>query len=402
MLAQPLKKNRKAQTATSAGVLVGLIGLLIIIYILFLPPETRQELLTENATNSSSQDSSANKVLLDEKPGRLDASSMYDKYSDGHSVNDLVVKVTRNAAVIKTINPFYIKNNIFGAISKQVTFEVKNLEAVDNLMLSFAASSHSGRLIIKLNGEEIFNSEITSYNPNPIQLPKDNLVEGTNTLEFSVSSPGLAIWRENNYNLLDIKITGYITDLSYQKATASFEISDFEIAYAEKYNLKFYADCASSNRGKLTITINQNEVAAFVPECGSPYSIEASPEYFKQGQNRITFSTDSGLYSIEQIRIVPQFKEISYPIYYFDISQSDYSKIKSGTLGVRMYMRFPDNSEKVFNIRLNNILKRVSTKNVEYSINFSSSEILEGNNAIKIEPINTIYISELKVEYYRP
>jgi len=400
MLAKSKGISRKAQTATSAGVLVGLIALLIIMYILFLPPEVRQDLLTENETSSSAGGTSQElKTLLDEKPGRLEPSSVYEKYADGHTVGDLTVKVSRNAAVIKTINPFYIKNNIFGTISKQTTFEIKNLETVDNIMLSFAVSSHQGRLIVKLNGKEIFNSEVKSYNPSPIQISKDELVEGTNTLEFSVSGPGIAFWRENYYEVSDIKITGYITDLAYQKSSSSFQISEFEIENAEKYYIRFYADCASSNRGQLTVYINGQELTTILPDCGSQQSIEVSTNYFSAGQNKITFSTDAGLYSVQQIRVIPQFKEIKYPIYYFNLESSQYEKVKKGNAKVRLSLNFPDDSEKTFNLRINNILKRVNTRNTKYELNISS-DVVEGNNAIKLEPVSTVDISELKVEYY--
>jgi len=396
------RKSKAGQGGPNTGVLIGLIGLLIIIYILFLPAETRQELLTENTTNTTTGTEKTYALLLDEQPEKLEPSSIYDKYSDGHSISDVFIKVTRNAAVLKNINPFYVKNNIFGSSSKSVTFDIPNVDTTDNALLSFATSSHSGRLIIKLNGQEIYNSEVSSYNPNPIELPKELLANNTNTLEFSVSSPGIAFWRENSYDLLDIKITGYVTDLSMQSSKSSFDIASFERNNVEKYMLSFYVDCASTTTGKMSVEINDRNVAEFVPDCGSPLAFDLAPSYFVSGENDIAFSADAGRYSIQQIKIVPSFKDIQYPTYYFNIKNEEFIKIINETLKARMKIRFADSSHKEFNFRINNIIKRVDISNFEYTYEFPKEDLLQGNNALKIEPINTLEISELKVEYFNP
>jgi len=81
------------------------------------------------------------------------------------------------------------------------------------------------------------------------------------------------------------------------------------------------------------------------------------------------------------------------------LESSQYEKVKKGNAKVRLSLNFPDDSEKTFNLRINNILKRVNTRNTKYELNISS-DVVEGNNAIKLEPVSTVDISELKVEYY--
>ena len=395
------RKVKSAQGGPNTGVLVGLIGLLIIIYILFLPPEVRQELLTENTTNSSTSTEDEYDALLIEHPGKLEPSSIYDKYSDGHSVPDVLLKVTRNAAVLKSVNPFYVYRSIFGSTSKTVMFDLANVDRTDNVLLSFAASKRTGRLIIKLNGEEIYNSQVESYNPEPIDLPKE-LLANKNALEFSVSSPGIAFWQKNSYNLLDIKITGYVTDVSMQSSKSTFDISTFERSNVEKEKLSFYVECASVTKGRVKVDINDKNVADFVPECSSNFRFDIAPSYFVSGENSLVFTADAGRYSIQQIKIIPSFKEMQYPTYYFDINKTEFNKITAGTLKTRMVLRFADTSRKEFNVRINNIIKRIDTKDFEYTYEFPNGDILQGNNALKIEPVDTLEISELRVEYFKP
>jgi hypothetical protein len=396
-----LRKSKSAQGGPNTGVLVGLIGLLIIIYILFLPPEVRQELLTENTTDSNTSSEEHYDPLLTEHPGKLEPSSIYSQYSDGHQIPDAYLKVTRNAAVLKSINPFYVSTSIFGSTSKTVIFDLANADKTDNVFLSFAASKRTGRLVITLNGEEIFNSAVDSYNPEPVELPKE-LLANKNTIEFSASGPGIAFWQKNSYNLLDIKITGYVTDISMQSSKSAFDISDFERANAEKERLSFYVECASETKGRIKVDINEKNVADFVPECSSNMRFDLAPSYFVSGENSIVFTADSGRYSVQLIKIIPSFREMQYPTYYFDIKSEEFDKLGAGTLKARMVIRFADTSRKEFNFRVNNIVKRIDTKDFEYTYEFPKADLLEGNNALKIEPVNTLEISELRVEYFKP
>ena len=77
--------------------------------------------------------------------------------------------------------------------------------------------------MIKLNENEIFNKEIGSINIDPIKLG-EYLKEGTNTLEFSVSSPGIAFWATNEYSLESITITGDLVRRDAQESILKFFI----------------------------------------------------------------------------------------------------------------------------------------------------------------------------------
>ncbi|MCX6710320.1 MAG: hypothetical protein NTV63_05225 [Candidatus Woesearchaeota archaeon] len=393
--------GKKAQGGVQTSVLIGIVALMIIAYLLFLPPEVREEMLFGNDSEGSSSDADAKVVFLNEKPGKLEPSSIFDRYEDGHSFSDVYLKVSSEATILKKINPFYIRSSVFSSVEKSVIFELKSAERTEGVLLSFSAREHSGRLAIMLNGEEIFNGEITTLNPEPIELPSMSLAE-KNILEFSVSKPGAAFWRSNSYSLEDIKITGYVTDTVLQSSKNVFELVDFERNNIENEMLSMYIECLSTEAGRISVSLNGNEIADFAPSCSDVKRIEVSPSKLAIGENSIVFSTDVGRYMLQQIRMVPEFKEIMHPVYYFSVNEKDFNRIKNGTVGARLSIRFADDSEKSFDFKINNVLKHVETSDVEYKHDISKDDIVLGNNAFKLEPLDTIDVAQIRIETFLP
>ncbi len=223
--------NKKAQ-GTSAASATGFIALvvgLIILYIIFLPPEERAELLGENETIEEDDEEGVSvedeeNILLLEYPGRLD----YLKEKEyEHDISPFYLSKTTNAQELDTINPFVIRHGLFDEVKKEVPFRISDLKNTENILLSFTAKKYSGLLTIKLNNINIFESEITTSNPKPIKLKKDYL-EGDNILEFSVSGTGARFWSTNVYSLDDIKIVGDVADISKQESKNIFFISENE------------------------------------------------------------------------------------------------------------------------------------------------------------------------------
>ena len=121
-------------------------------------------------------------------------------------------------------------------------------------------------MIISLNGEEIYDNIVSVGAVQPITLPK-NLLQDQNTLTFSVSSPGFAFWRTNDLSLESIKIVADVQNVEAQFSKNVFIVSETEQKNVEKTSLKFQPECMYSEVGKLTITINGNEMYNAVPDC---------------------------------------------------------------------------------------------------------------------------------------
>src|SRR3989344_1999678 len=157
----------------TAAVLVGIIAALIIIYILVLPPEERASLLGENLSEEEGEDGvsgiSENTTLLLESPGRIDVISQKEIEHTLPSVN---LFTTTSAVVLESRQSLYVKNAWFDKAFVNMTFGIPDIENTKNLFLVFNVKKHGGRLILKLNGYEIVNNELTSASIEPIELPE--------------------------------------------------------------------------------------------------------------------------------------------------------------------------------------------------------------------------------------
>jgi len=392
--------NKKAQS-TSAASATGFIALvvgLIILYIIFLPPEERAELLGENETieeeNGVVSVETEENILLLEYPGRLD----YLKEKEyEHDISPFYLSKTINAQELDTINPFVIRHGLFDEVKKEVPVKISDLKNTENILLSFTAKKYSGLLTIKLNNINIFESEITTSNPKPIKLKKDYLEED-NVLEFSVSGIGARFWSTNIYSLDDIKIVGDVADISKQESKNIFFISEDEKLNLERAKLRFLPNCKPEDAGKLDVLINYQEVFSGVPDCGGINVYSFSTNVLHTGDNNLVFKTDKGSYLVEQIKVQTSLKELTYPTYYFEINETTFEKIENDTYDIKLVLEFVDDKrDKIMNLNINNRMIYVDTDEADYYKNIDGYA-KEGNNFIKIEPLSMLDIIELKVE----
>ncbi|MBS3142096.1 hypothetical protein J4464_01785 [Candidatus Woesearchaeota archaeon] len=312
---------------SAAATLVGIITLVIIFYILFLPPAERADLLGEPSTVTTnprygSQNPDAPPpielgIIVSEHIGSL------SPYEDIEPIllPDVYVAETTNAEVLERFSPITVQSGLFNTkyAAASVTFTLDDLTTVENALLSFTAKKHKGILSITLNGEQIYAYAITSLNPDPIKLDQ-SLLKKQNALTFSVAPVGASFWKTNEYALENIMITGDVTDLSRQQSTSKFFIVESDYENLEQAVLRFIPYCASLNSvGLLEIFLNNKNIFSAVPICDDPYKLSFSPRALNPDQNTLTFVTSKGSYSVEQVRIDLEAKPIKSKILYFEL-----------------------------------------------------------------------------------
>lgn len=388
---------KKAQGGINAAILVAIIAAVIIIYILFLPTEDRKSLLEEKSDykGKSTSTDEDNIVLLSENVGRLDA---VGKVKDKEIPNVNIFEKT-NSKVLDTINPIYVKNGWFDKTVKIIRLNVDDVENTDNVVLSFAASKREGILSIKLNGELVYEYEISGYNVEPIKLKK-SLLKKDNEIEFSVSGVGAKFWTTNEYALEDVKIIGDISDVSRQESQNVFTLSDVEYSNMEKAEMKFVPYCSSASKvGLLDVLINNRNVFSAVPVCGDRYKQEIPISALSTGQNSIIFKTNKGSYSVEQIILSFTQKDIPEAVYYFEVNSTTYEDITDGKYDAFVRVEFVDDTEvKKADLNMNDHLIRIDQEKKTYEKNINNW-IEEDNNFVKITPVkNALDIVEIKIE----
>lgn len=390
-------KKRAQESAGQAATLITIIAVLLILYILFLPPEERSELLGEDGDDGAGSsgaitNASANMTLLVKIPGRLDPA----KDAEPHNIPNInLFEITQSKELVK-VNPFYIKSAWFDKKSYNFSFKIDDLQNTNNVLLSFATPKHSGILKIKLNGVAVYEYGIITYNIEPIDLKKD-LLQDNNILSFEVSGVGAAFWKTNEYSMENIKVLADITDTSRQKSQNTFIISDSEYFNMEKANLKFTPYCQESNVGVLEIRINDVLLSSSIPECYHVNKIAVVPATLGAGENYIIFETKKGNYLIDNVEVETELKEVIYVTYYFELNSTQLDDVKDGDKKATIRLEFVDDNEnKRGTVNVNGHLTNIDQTEKDYS-KILSSYWLKESNYIKLSPITTLNIAELRI-----
>ncbi|MFH1506634.1 MAG: hypothetical protein ABIE94_06660 [archaeon] len=328
--------NKRGQSPALAAIFVLVIMFLIIFYVLFLEPDDRAELLGDPSLGSGGGTggtgggtsgggttiAAINKVLLSENIGRLD---YLKTNSREHDLPSSRISTQTDVQIIKSLSSIYVQNGVMDQEFYNFTFDVDE-DLTKDLMLSFNVKRAAGRLIIYLNGRKILNTELDKGSPAPIALQQDYL-QDENKITVAVSGVGWAFWRYNEYILDDIKITAKVTDISGSAGVRRFYIDEDEYNNIDEIKLRFYPDCDLNEVGPLTIRLNGVKIFSDIGDCGT-YSIYVlGKDSVMPGENILTFSTEKGNYLLDRIKVIIEFEELVYPIYYFEMDDDYFSTV---------------------------------------------------------------------------
>ncbi|MFH1174083.1 MAG: hypothetical protein V1725_03065 [archaeon] len=315
------KRGAAAPTSGgSAAVVVIIITALVILYLLFLPPEVRNDLLKDNSGTGIGLEPDSGKTttttLLDEQVGKLN----YLRFSEQeHDIPSFTITSTTEPQLIKNIAALFVKNSWLGKTTANITFST-DLTNTANVRLVFGVKSPDGRLIIRINNHDIYNSEVVQGNPAPLAIP-DEFLGDNNLLTFEASSTGWAFWRSHQFILENVQIVADITDRSRSKAEQHFSLTELEQEQFDRALLYFYPDCDQTTLGQLQIRINDKQIYSGVPDCGLLNHIELDQELLQQGDNTIKFTATEGRFLVDRIQIKTVLKNLTYPVYYFTLDE---------------------------------------------------------------------------------
>ncbi len=384
--------GKKGQVSGApAASLIIVISAFILLYILFLPSEDRTELLEGSDGSGGTIAKGAEvsgSVLLLEQPGTL--THLKDTEFE-HSIPSFNLFTEKEDVVLKSADSVFIdsKQN-----AKTLPVFVKG--NVENAKLSFNVEQHEGRLMVKLNQEEIFKGEVKNIiEPLSLSLKEENVIE------FSVEkAPGWQFWKKNFYDVRNVKVTATVERLENREALNTFFMTKEEAdpENIEEAYIIYLADCSVKNAGKLGILLNGNLLSAKVPDCGSLEKTFIDPSDFVSGKNELLFRIEEGKYLIDQIFIKTQLRKPISQVYFFDMNRTQFKKVENDTINASISLRFIDDKEKhtgVIDINAHKIFFNTIQSNFSKGID---QFVVEGSNSVRIEPETTLSITELKVE----
>jgi len=387
--------SKKAQdSAGSAATLIAVIALLIIFYLLFIPPSFRDQILEGNESTSTTSSVTGNETILRANPGTLSTISSQEMQ---HTIASVTLYSTQASKILGSLSSITVKSSIFTFKNSSMKFTIDDLANTDNMLLTFTDKDTKGNLIIKINGNEVYNSEVTKENPEPIRLDKSMLVQGQNTITLEAEKAGWKFWRVNRHNIGNLQVTGDVKDISRQKSQNVFVISATERANAKSAMLKFLPDCVEGNAGKLNILVNEHSIYYSVPDCGTTAVIEFATDILREGENTIVFDSEQGNYIIDMISISSELKSVLQPAFYFQITNDMITDVRNGKYSIMLNMQFTEGTEqKSAKLNINGRETNIYQTESSYTKNINDY-IIEGNNAIKIIPDTTLEIVTLEV-----
>lgn len=386
------KGQRVPPPGSAAGALIGLITLVIIFYIILIPAAEREKLLA----SSEPQASQINRVLpsnvlLSEQIGMLYGADQ-DQYD--HRIPNMLLKDTTESILIAQENSFMIKKGL-SAQYKTITFNLADPENTDNVLISFNLPQHTGTLKLILNGNTVFEGEITTTSPAPIKISK-RFLQAQNTLQLEVHGFGVPA---KVFAFENFKIIGDVMNVNKQQATHLISITEAEYSGIEKAYLDYMPICSQKTIGNMEIYVNTKQVFAGIPECNSLGRIELAKEELNLGRNEIKFKQLTGTNSIEQARLKTTIESRKGWSSYFYITDDTYNQVQRGKKIV-MDIEFTDDGHtKIAQTSINSQLDSIDQTS-PYSSRDISRAIKKGKNYAAIKPENNMNIikAEIRIE----
>lgn len=378
---------KKGQTGEKAAALVGVMLVIFIFYIIFLPPEERTKLLGEEEIIPG-EIQEIEGILLSEQIGRL---SFVKEEEYDHYIPNIVIMETRNAQILAAESTFTIKKGWFSDKRKKAIFTLKEIEKIENPILSFQTPERKGTLRIVLNGVPLFEGEIQTQNPPAVKIPKE-ILANTNTLEFSVIG---GFFSKKKYTISNLKVIGDIKDIEKQKSRNTFKITRKEYDNLENSYLYFYPECTS--QPTLTITMNGKPIYSAIPMSSSLNRQELFKDELKEDKNVVLFEIDKGRCRIEQIKVRNTLRPVKDYLAYFNIKESLYEEVLDKDRHIILTLEFiDDNKIKEAELNVNGIKDVIDQKEAEFESEISNV-IKKGNNYIEIKPLTELDIVKLEV-----
>ena len=397
-------RSRKAQGATGAALLIVTLAVVIILYLLFLPDDVTKDILGGTGGGTGGQGGvpgvtttggAPRTVLLSQNVGRL-APPAPNQIE--HTIPSFTIFTSTNAMELKRMSTIKVKNSAFSDDTVTITFPYDE-RSTTSPMLSFNVRKTSGDLIISLNGDEIFSGPLDSGSPPPIRLP-ESMLRGNNELTFKASGTGLAFWRSNLHELVNVIVSGEVTDRSASTSSQHFSISQQEYDAMQFGELTFLPNCDPQFTGRLRISLNFREIYSGFADCGVPNKIEVAKEILKPGDNSITFVSEQGQYLVDMVKLTTKIQGQDVPVFYFNLPSYIYDMLYYNDALLFITVRFADaRSQKVGVLNVNGFETSFNSQNMMFTTQVDPEFLLPGPNSMIIIPQGKpLDIAELRVE----
>lgn len=392
-----LKSKKGVETGgTQVMVILIVIALFMTLYILFIPPSERKELLGETQTTTTATTQEGKVELLAESPGQLTPTTELDTV---HKIPSVSVFLKTEPKIISLANSLVVSNGLFSKSFPKLKFKTENLDETTKLALFFSIEGEpSGELKVKANGNTVYTEEIETSGIKIIEIAK-SFLQKENELVLSASSPGIAFWSTNKYNLKDIGIKQEFERKNTEESR-TFNLPPAEKENLVKVMLKYFQVCnapLSSDTVSLDILLNEQRVHSAEISCiTTEQQLDLDPDLLQSGNNILTFRLEEGDFTFNQIKVETELQQADRPTYFFSLAQKEFSDIKSGSKKVKLEVLLEGKQTKMARLLINNNELLMQTDKTTFEKDLKDF-VTDGTNFIKISPINSFNMVGLKV-----
>ena len=383
-----MKRGQAGNIAT----LISLIALFMLVYILLLPQEARDELLNRDSQGRPSFLVEETDILFSKDVG--DVSPLKQSRGILHTLAGVNLFSDIENEIITLANDIMISKGAISENSQELIFPLDNPRDVQRAELYTIFGKSEGNFIVSLNGREIFNSQVEDNSQEIMQLPL-GLLQEINTIELRASSS--PFFSTNIHELREVRLRKQV-EIKNRMSKRVISIPASELKDLEKGILSFSVFCSRDENELLTIKVNNGVVYSDVPFCNlKRVEIEVDESFAKGGANSILFESE-GDYIIEEVEWQSLLRGERASEFAFDILNEDYKEVRRGLRNTFLVIDFAlSDDRKAFDFFINEEKFEVSTLDDTYTLDIS--DFLEsGSNLMRLRPRNSFEIIEMRVE----
>ena len=382
-----MANKRAVAPGVNISVLILLIAFLIVAYVILLPPSEREKLLDgENVSTGKG----AEGVLLSEIPGLV---SPVGKGEVKHKVANIELFLRSKPEVDELADSLTVERNLFQNNFQILSFNIEDIANLERAVLFFSVKEPKGKLVIDLNGHEIYSAVVKKSMVESVTLPALYLKDQN---ELKIYSE-LSVFSFNSFILGDIKLRQEYK-VENVKEDRIFTISEGEFSDLDRMTLKYFTYCNIPSDGRLKIFANNNLAFYGVVSCYEPENeIEIDLGDLLVGKNTLTFEIDKGDYSFSSIEIVGGLEDGNFKVYNFVVPARMVDEIERGRLNAVLSLELTGTEQKEADIFINGDNIVLATGEKRYMADISNY-LIEGTNSIEVIPENTFTISKLEIK----
>ena len=373
----------------------------MIMYILFVPPAEREELLEGRPSVEDPDDPHPDRLvrtLIDEEPGKLVRSPTEDFE---YSLPSFTLRESTYSSVLLDENPFIVRRSWFADSSRHFEFSLPSVSDTVRVLLTFEVGhAPEGDLEILLNGQEVFQGMLGEGPIKPLELPLGYLRD-SNTLTLRSSLPGFRFWSSNAYRISGLTLAGDFYNPDDLESSHTFFIEDKDVENLDSARMTFSASCDRETVGKLSITMNGQSIFSSIPDCNTLNRVNFNPDMLER-ENTVNFVSTGGDYTISLGKIMARLGDIENPRYNFELSRDDYRDLEAGRKQLRVYLDLQDDERfKQAYVLVNSVRYFLDTRDNRFEETIRHEVLREGRNSVEIMPLNDFDAIGMKVNLYR-